>query len=237
MEPATDLDILVSRGFGREESQQALRQTRGDVDAATRLMVTGQGIETWADSIPGEWRDNIDSQVSFNAKCRALWKSKFYVSIPSWIRKDTVKGDLKVFFTISVIMRDGRHWKVEKRFSSLHNFWRSLPFGSLSHFKNQFPQPFIRLATPTDEMYDQRRLQLDEWMQELCLDEKSMTNPKIVELLGGLIEAGEHESTATAAAGSGDVNEWTMIPTGPNHAAYHCKYRFDICVAVRMSGL
>jgi hypothetical protein len=222
MEPATDLDILVKRGFDREEAQNALRETQGNVDAAVKLMITGHTVTEWAGSAPGDWRDNADSQISFNAKSRALCKSEYYISVPSWKRKEIANGDVKIHYQMNIILRDGRKWKLEKRYSAFHTFWRSLPMGSCKNFENPFPQPFIRLATPTDEMYESRGNQLDLWMREMCLDEKSMTNPKLISRLRMFIEADAH-GDAPSGVDFGDANEWTLIPTVPCQTAFHCK--------------
>lgn len=222
MEPATDLDILVKRGFERDEAQRALRETHGNIDAAAKLMVTGETIGEWAGSAPGDWRDNADSQMSFNAMSRALCKSEYYISVPSWKRKEISSGEIKIHYQLIVILRDGRTWKLEKRYSAFHTFWRSLPMGSCKHLQNPFPQPFIRLATPTDDMYDARGTQLDLWIREMCLDEKSMTNPKVVARLRAFIEADVH-GDAPGGIDVGDANEWTHIPTNPCQTLFHCE--------------
>lgn len=79
MNPATDLDVLIARGFGEAEAKSALQQTRGDIDLAVRLLARGESEGAdWAQETRGEWKDSVSINGISNSSGRALRKSSFY---------------------------------------------------------------------------------------------------------------------------------------------------------------
>jgi hypothetical protein len=121
--------------------------------------------------------------------------------------------DDHVFYTINVIMRDGRQWKLKKRYSAIHEFWRSMPIGSTKHFRRAFPQPVLWPGKTDDDAFnDQRCLALDEWFGELCLDEKSMSDPRIVAHLDRFLGTGEQPAAPVTFNSNSDLPSWVLIP-------------------------
>lgn len=118
-------------------------------------------------------------------------------------------------YTINVIMRDGRRWKIHKRYSEIHEFWRAMPLGSTKHLSHPFPQPSLSSLcskTEDDAFNDQRRMALDEWFGELCLDEKSMSDSRIVSLLDRFLDTKAQPAPPASFSSTSDLSSWVVIP-------------------------
>jgi hypothetical protein len=75
----------------------------------------------------------------------------------------------------------------------------------------------------TDENLDQRRLDLDDWVRELCLDEKSMSNPRVEALLNEFLEVGQQAAPLEPSNHlTTDVSEWVVIPSN-TVTTFNCK--------------
>jgi hypothetical protein len=223
MEPATDLEILIKKGFPEDEAKKALLETRGNLKAAVVYLTRGDtGSRSWGQETAHEWVDNVSSTDLLTSTGRAIRKSTYHLrlllffslcspslrSVQRWDRQDN-----HVFYTINVIMRDGRQWKLKKRYSAIHEFWRSMPIGSTKHFRRAFPQPIIWLGKADDDTFnDQRCLALDEWFSELSLDEKSMSDPRIVAHLDRFLETSEQPPAPVTFNSNSDLPSWVLIP-------------------------
>lgn len=145
----------------------------------------------------------------------------FLFSVQRWDRVDA-----HVYYSINVILRDGRQWKIKKRYSEIHEFWRSFPLGSTKHFTHNFPQPqVVTVFRNQDENFnDQRRQDLDEWFGELCMDEKSMSDTRIVSLLDRFLEVENHPSVITnPTQNNSDLPNWVIIPES-TLTTFQCKF-------------
>lgn len=80
MEPATDLDILIRKGFDESEARQALHQTRGNLEASILYLTRGQGTSGgWNRETGNEWLDNVNSSELLTETSRAIRKSIYYL--------------------------------------------------------------------------------------------------------------------------------------------------------------
>jgi hypothetical protein len=131
------------------------------------------------------------------------------LSVQRWDHRDG-----NVVYTINVIMRDGRQWRIQKRYSEIHEFWRSMPLGSTKHLSHAFPQPslFSLNKTEDDTFNEQRRMSLDEWFGELCMDEKSMSDSRIVALLDRFLETSAQPPPRVSFTSNSDLSSWVVIP-------------------------
>lgn len=90
MEPATDLEILIRKGFDENEAKRALQQTRGNLEASILYLTRGgngnsDGNEItslgngWNQETGNEWLDNVNSSELLTATGRAIRKSMYYL--------------------------------------------------------------------------------------------------------------------------------------------------------------
>jgi hypothetical protein len=87
-----------------------------------------------------------------------------------------------------------------------------MPLGSTKHFSHAFPQPSLFSKSEDDSFNDQRRLSLDEWFGELCMDEKSMSDPKIVARLDRFLETNAQPPPHVSFTSNSDLSSWVVIP-------------------------
>ena len=128
MDPATDLGYLIQRGFDENEARLALAQAHGNVDNAVKILITNSQIDdAWSSETGDDWKNNINtSNLPRTAANRALWKSPFYLSVPSF-RHVMINEKEHIVYTVNVIIKDGRNWKLTKRFSDFQKFYNSIP--------------------------------------------------------------------------------------------------------------
>lgn len=81
MEPATDLDILLKKGFTEEESKRALNETRGNLEAAIIYLTKGSVAvsNSWSKETANEWVDNVNSTSLLTSTGRAIRKSTYHL--------------------------------------------------------------------------------------------------------------------------------------------------------------
>jgi hypothetical protein len=215
MEPATDLDNLIRRGFGEDESKHALAATRGNVDDAVNILMSKRVDVSWTTESANDWKNNKTNARAKTAEARALWKSPYYISVPSW-RRNYEGGTWQILYTVNVIVRDAKTWKLEKRYSEFNTFRSTIPSTISKKFENKFPSRlfFSVFSTPTDEEYENRRIGLEEWMRELCLCEEAMTNQIVLDSLAVFINSAEHDKPTDNEKITSvvDVSDWTVIP-------------------------
>eukprot|EP01041_Mallomonas_annulata_P006916 gene6916-14049_t len=196
MDPATDLDILVRKGFSEDIARSALQRAHGDVRHAALILRDGNRDTSWLNETVDQWIDNTPStaMASINAESRALTKSPVYVRVGSWTRRDEKGNSLdEIQYVLTVIMRDRRQWTLRRTFGEFYNFWMLLPSSACSGFQNTFPQPGIfSFLGQSDEQIEHRRLKLEEWIRELCLSENCMSNKKIIEVFFKFLEEEKH---------------------------------------------
>lgn len=227
MEPATDLAQLVKRGFAEKESQHALAVANGNVDEAMKILTAKEADISWTKETPADWVIG-QNQRAHTAEARGLWKSPFYISVPSWM-KESKTGDEHVEYTINIIPLIGKSWKIVKRYSEIASFRNSLRYSILNKINNPFPSSSHGLLSfvisVTNEDIENRRVGLEEWFREFCLNEAAMTDTKTLEQLSIFIESNEQphvadnsrRSSGNANAHTGlppeiDLTEWTVIP-------------------------
>eukprot|EP00602_Paraphysomonas_sp_CaronLab_P003590 CAMPEP_0185029218 /NCGR_PEP_ID=MMETSP1103-20130426/15383_1 /TAXON_ID=36769 /ORGANISM="Paraphysomonas bandaiensis, Strain Caron Lab Isolate" /LENGTH=591 /DNA_ID=CAMNT_0027563881 /DNA_START=91 /DNA_END=1866 /DNA_ORIENTATION=+ len=225
----TDLEILVSRGFNEREACEALSQARGDIHQAHQILSGKQVDNSWLNEIPGEWEDNATISMTTPGSLRALWKSPYYVRVGSFKRVQSTDTDKEgILYINTVITRDGRQWTVEKRFTEYYSLWMSLPVGITRNFENKFPKlsVFQYNSSSSDSKCEERRLRLEEWLRELCFDEKCMTNPKVLKAMDKFLCADEHGDDVDNITSASDssvatklleqsksyLHDWVVIP-------------------------
>ena len=100
---------------------------------------------------------------------------------------------MEIVFKLKVILKDRRTWELERSYSEFNQFKWSLPFGCDSHFANKYPHPSIfDVFSISDQNSEYKRQRLEEWIRELCLDEKCIMNPSILRKLYAFVKAEEH---------------------------------------------
>lgn len=224
MEPATDLDILKQRGFREDDARKALLAARGDVRQAILLLTSTKANTSWLQEIPGEWEDNVNNaSLPQAAESRALWKSPFYVRVGSFKYDEEKKH---IFYILTVIARNSKQYTIEKRYADFYSFWLSLPMGSCSGMTHAFPKSIFSFANKEDKA-EARRARLEEWMREFCLNERLMTNPKILSMLGDFLEVSRVSVEDTTA--SIIVDHWVTMPnTQLSNFPGNSSYRFAL---------
>ena len=179
----TDLDYLEEMGYAREAARSALASSKGDRTAAQMVL---QGVmradeaSAWQAEVDGDFAAGISGKrIAPASATRALWKSPIYCRVAS-ARTD---HDTNVtMYTIRAITKFGDEFAVERRYKEIYAFKCGLPLGTCSHFTNFFPLPGMR-SLSSAEAIEKRRLRLEEWLRELCLDERIMTSRVLLFLL------------------------------------------------------
>ena len=217
----TDIDILVRLGYSRELSRKALSETNGDRQAALEYIRTGgQDInKEWKSFKPEtDWKNNIAAKdLPKDSQMRALWKSPVTAHINSFCRVD----DGSVLFKCHVITHR-RDWTCNKTLEDFLLFKSSLSFGTTLWFKTSFPfdwsnglntlfNNFVGISGSESAEIEKRRQMLDDWIRELTLSEKCMSDDAVLQktltFFGGDTIAEEvlqsaFVSTTTASTGS-----------------------------------
>ena len=102
-----------------------------------------------------------------------------------------------------------------KKFSKFYTFWMSLPVGATRHLKNTFPQMGIfKSVSEHDSVINERIFKLNEWFRELCLDEKCMSNSKVLKSLDALFSSASATSLSpqSGQVDPGNLHQWVVIP-------------------------
>ena len=213
---ATDLDILVRKGYSESNARDALKISGGNLQQALLILRDGDRRDTsWMKETLDQWVDNVPSSaLPTSAESRALWKSPVYVRVGSWKRvQESNSSGGSIYFVMTVIMRDSRSWNVQRTYLEFYSFWVSLPFGTGSNFKNAFPQPgLFEFFAQSDEQIENKRIKLEEWMRELCLNEECMMSTKVISLLYEFLKEEEHggdRSTNQISSGKTHISEMT----------------------------
>ena len=177
----TDLDYLVEMGFHRDEARTALASAKGGRLAAQMVLqgvMSAEEASAWQAEVDGDFASGVsDKRMPAASATRALWKSPIYCRVAS-ARTDhdtSAGGKVVTLYTIRAITKFGREFAVERRYSEIYAYKRNLPLGTCSHFSNFFPLPGVRSPTGAAAI-EKRRLRLEEWLRELCLDERIMTS-------------------------------------------------------------
>jgi hypothetical protein len=81
MEPATDLEILVKKGFPESDAKRALLETRGNLEAAVLYLARGPDSvgNSWSGETAHEWVDNVNSGELLTSAGRAIRKSTYHL--------------------------------------------------------------------------------------------------------------------------------------------------------------
>mmetsp|Transcript_21334 Transcript_21334/g.39826 ORF Transcript_21334/g.39826 Transcript_21334/m.39826 type:complete len:757 (-) Transcript_21334:266-2536(-) len=263
---ATDLDKLVAQGFEESVCRDALAMAKGNVPLALQQLreaSRGDGTTsrlTWVGEVEGEWRDKdmAPGEVMggvMSAEARALWKSPYYIRIGDFTRdKKSPNSKTKdlVFYTVMVSSRDGQSWKLTKSLSDFYSFWINLPFGmglhSKLHLKTGFPLMKLNslslksavLGTFRNQMTEQeiedRRVLLENWLRELCLDEDCMTNAPFLAALENFVEADKNKNMGKPPAimplpskgvrrtSTADLHSWVKLPAHTTTSPFPVSY-------------
>ena len=132
---ATDLGILVNKGFPEYLVRYALKVTHGDRHAASQLLVklrdyvlpenqVGAEARTWRGESEDDWINYIPlSNLPSLAQSRGLWKSPIYASITH----TTTSEDKDVQYHINITLKDGRSWSIVRLYTDFVSFRASLP--------------------------------------------------------------------------------------------------------------
>jgi hypothetical protein len=155
-------------------------------------------IRTNAKSITNDWNataetDWVNGYSSGNlpkdAVMRALWKTPISIHVGSCLLQTTTS---EVLFRCKVITHTD-NWMVEKTMRDFEDFRNGLPLGTTLWFKQPFPSFFplnilsgmggLRLSSADLDSgeAEKKRQMLDEWLRELTLNEKCMTNAEVLE--------------------------------------------------------
>ena len=174
---ATDLDVLESQGFDREQARKALATTRGDVVDAKRILTgtieEGDDASAWRDEYRGDFEAGIvGKKQSSRAENRALVKTPIYCSVGSSMVRDGI-----TFYQINVIIKNGQRYSRLRRFSQFCAFRSSLSFSACNSLKSAFPLRGMELLF--GDQSETRRSLLDEWMREITLNESCMTSAEV----------------------------------------------------------
>lgn len=212
---ATDYDILVNRGFDPFQVRRALALARGDMDKTVQLLahnIDPDDAVRWTTNTDADWINHVADRNPTRAVNRALWKSPIYVRVGSHRRQD----DGTILFVLNVIMKDGRQYERLRRLSQFYSFHDSLPRGLLNNFVNKMPKRSLLSWNKTVTSIEGKRVLLEEWMRELCMDEVCMTNPEVLGSLMRFLEVEEDvevPSEQTHAVRIADYKEdWIAIP-------------------------
>jgi hypothetical protein len=208
---ATDLDHLIELGYTEQESLWALKTTKGDKAAAVTLLKhmmldpdSAKKKLSWYGEAEDDWVNYIETVNNASEEIRGLFKCPVYIRVASF-RKDDLNN---ILFKFAVSMKDGRVWSVEQHFNKISSFKGSLPM----RFVNKLPHfPFPRLLSRENdsEFQERRRVVLEEWFRDMCLNEECMTNAEFMSAVYAFIEVDKHggiyktgnATTGNAAAG------------------------------------
>lgn len=87
-------------------------------------------------------------------------------------------------------------WQIMTRFSALRSLQKLvLKYSRYAQLGKKFPahqSVGLMLSGVTDAVRDQRRVELDAWLQELLSNEVLMTTPEIVDAVHALVEFETH---------------------------------------------
>ena len=100
---------------------------------------------------------------------------------------------MEIMFKLKVILKDRRTWEVQRTYSDFNQLKWSLPYGCDSHFNNKFPYPSLfDIFLFSEEKSEWKRQRLEEWIRELCLDEKCMSDESILQKIYAFVKSEEH---------------------------------------------
>ena len=154
-----------------------------------------KGIDTsWLTESPDDWADYIPSEaIPTESSSRALWKSPIYVRVFAYEEASVHNCCPDTVFRMKVILKDRRNFEVRRSYSEFYRFRLKLPVLFDWNFKNPFPSGsiFDVISSPSI-LNEHRRQSLEEWLRELCLDEKCMRDPKILHSLYSFIKINEN---------------------------------------------
>ena len=184
---ATDFDILVSRGFDPEKIRMALASSCGDMRKATLILsnqLDPSEAVGWTSTSDTDWANHKDMYIPTRTENRALWKSPIYVRVASFRHAD----DETVLFVLNIVLKDGQHFEKLRRLSSFVSFYKSLPDRLVNNFVNKFPKRNLIPWKSSVEKIELKRMLLEEWMRELCMNEACMRDRTVLVALCNFLE-------------------------------------------------
>jgi hypothetical protein len=191
MDCPTDLEYLVSLGYDTKAAKRALKASAGDRKGAITILNKGGEADksdtAWRQELAGDWQTGVTQDLPKSAESRGLWKSPIYCRIARFRRND----DDEIEYEISVVLKDGRKWKVDRSYQHFCDLKLALPVSVALAFKNWFPTANVFFSL-TPAQLETRRQQLEDWFHELLLNEDVMNNKAFLDRIYSFIKAYEH---------------------------------------------
>lgn len=220
-EIVNDLQRLIKLGYEESLCVAALKSSHGNYDLALRTvqqmtLKNGCVDTSWTKEESDDWVRNITNN-SLSAQNRALSKSPIYIRVASWRRVYSSDDKYRIFYKLVVTLKDNRRWSVEKPFTEFVLLYNKLPFGACNGFKTQFPLASSLVAsifTLSETQIEERRSFLENWLIEISLSEKCMTDEYILNLMYSFIQADMHGGRAGAAGTSASISTDTGSVNG-----------------------
>lgn len=185
----TDIDVLVSLGYPRELARKSLAEANGNRAAALeiiRLAGRGDNNKEWKSyKTDRDWQNSIVSaELPKDSQMRALWKSPLTAHVNSFFRND----NRTLMFRCHIITHS-RDWSCDKSPDDFLQFKSSLALGTTLWFKNSLPlvwryscYSIFRSVMSTEDLSDAEKMRqmLDDWVRELTLSERCMSDETLL---------------------------------------------------------
>ena len=185
----TDIDVLVKLGYPRELARKSLSEANGNRAAALeiiRLAGRGDNNKEWKSyKTDSDWQNSIVSaDLPRDSQMRALWKSPLTAHVNSFFRDD----NRTLMFRCHIITHS-KDWSCDKSFDDFLQFKSSLALGTTLWFKNSLPLAWryscyslFRSVMNTEDLSDAERMRqlLDDWVRELTLSERCMSDEDLL---------------------------------------------------------
>lgn len=185
----TDIDVLVNLGYPRELARKSLSEANGNRAAALeiiRLAGRGDNNKEWKSyKSDRDWQNSIVSaDLPKDSQMRALWKSPLTAHVNSFFRDD----NRTLMFRCHIITHS-KDWSCDKSPDDFLQFKSSLALGTTLWFKNSLPLAWryscyslFRSVMNTEDLSDAERMRqmLDDWVRELTLSERCMSDEDLL---------------------------------------------------------
>lgn len=185
----TDIDVLVNLGYPRELARKSLAEANGNRAAALeiiRLAGRGDNNKEWKSyKTDRDWQNSIVSaDLPKDSQMRALWKSPLTAHVNSFFRND----NRTLMFRCHIITHS-RDWSCDKSPDDFLQFKSSLALGTTLWFKNSLPLAWryscysiFRSVMSTEDLSDAEKMRqmLDDWVRELTLSERCMSDETLL---------------------------------------------------------
>ena len=185
----TDIDILVKLGYSRNVAKNALAEAKGDRSAALDIIRLGDVKQSneWKNyKSDHDWRNKIGTEdLPKDSQMRALWKSPVTAHVNSFYRRE----DGITLFRCRVITH-AFSWSCDKSLEDFLFFKSSLSLGSTFWFKTSLPSIWLNNVstifsnmTSVDTVSESEKIRrlLDDWIRELTLSEKCMSDEVLLQ--------------------------------------------------------